>query len=74
MILSVTERDARTKNNDLNNKFAYSVEEISERTSLSKPFLRNEIRAGNLKVSRFGRRVLVLQQDLHNYLNKEVNK
>ena len=53
-------------------KMAYSVEEISEQTTLSKAFLRNEIRAGNLKVQRFGRRVLILNEDLQAYLKREV--
>lgn len=53
-------------------KMAYSVEEISEQTTLSKAFLRNEIRAGHLKVQRFGRRVLVLADDLSRYLKREV--
>lgn len=53
------------------NKFAYSVEEISEQTTLSKAFLRNEIRAGKLKVKRCGRRVLILKNDFMDYLNGE---
>ncbi len=53
------------------NKLAYSVEEISEQTTLSKAFLRNEIRAGKLKVKRCGRRVLILKDDFMNYLNGE---
>lgn len=52
-------------------KIAYSVEEISEQTTLSKAFLRNEIRAGHLKVQRFGRRVLILREDLQAYLKRE---
>lgn len=52
-------------------KLAYSVAEAAERTSLSKPYLRNEIRDGNLKVKRFGRRVLILREDLQKYLSKE---
>ncbi len=52
-------------------KFAYSVEEISAQTTLSKAFLRNEIRAGKLKVKRCGRRVLILKDDFMNYLNGE---
>ncbi len=52
-------------------KLAYSVEEISEQTTLSKAFLRNEIRAGKLKVKRCGRRVLILKDDFLNYLNGE---
>lgn len=52
-------------------RFAYSVEEISEQTTLSKAFLRNEIRAGKLKVKRCGRRVLILKDDFMDYLNGE---
>ena len=52
-------------------KIAYSVEEISEQTTLSKAFLRNEIRAGDLKARKIGRRVLILKDDLMNYLNGE---
>ncbi len=52
-------------------RLAYSVEEISEQTTLSKAFLRNEIRAGNLKVKRCGRRVLITKDDFMNYLNGE---
>lgn len=52
-------------------KLAYSVEQISEQTTLSKAFLRNEIRAGKLKVKRCGRRVLILKDDFMDYLNGE---
>ncbi len=52
-------------------KIAYSVEEMSEQTTLSKAFLRNEIRAGHLKVKRCGRRVLITKDDFMNYLNGE---
>jgi excisionase family DNA binding protein len=54
-------------------KIAYSVDEISKQTTLSKAFLRNEIRAGNLKVKRCGRRVLILKDDFMNYLNEGEN-
>ena len=54
-------------------KLAYSVAEISELTTLSKAFLRNEIRAGRLKIRRFGARVCVLNADLQNYLNRGEN-
>ena len=49
-------------------KLAYSVEEISKCTSLSKAFLRNKIREGVLNATRFGRRVLVLKEDLDVFL------
>jgi excisionase family DNA binding protein len=52
-------------------KLAYSIDEISEQTTLSKPFLRNEIRAGRLKVNRFGSRVLVLAETLQDYLRRD---
>ncbi len=55
-------------------KLAYSVEEISAQTTLSKAFVRNEITAGHLKAQRFGRRVLVLNEDLQNYLRKVTNQ
>ncbi len=51
-------------------KMAYSIDEVSRQTSLSKPFLRLEIKRGRLNAKHFGRRVLVLNQDLKNYLNK----
>jgi excisionase family DNA binding protein len=51
-------------------KLAYSVEEISKQTTLSKAFLRSEIRAGRLKVNRFGRRVLILKDDFFDYLKR----
>ncbi len=49
-------------------KLAYSVEEISLMTSLSKAYLRNEIRAKTLKAKSVGRRVLILDADLQNWL------
>ncbi len=51
-------------------RIAWSLAEISESTGLSVGFLRNEQRAGRLPVKRFGRRVLVLDQDLQAYLSK----
>lgn len=49
-------------------KLAYSIEEISEQTSLSKAFLRLEIKRKKLKIRRFGRRILVRNEDLLEYL------
>lgn len=50
-------------------KIAWSLRDISEMTGLSMGFLRNEVRAARLKVKRFGRRVLVLDEELRRYLN-----
>jgi excisionase family DNA binding protein len=49
-------------------RVAWSVSEVSARTGLSRGFLRNEIRRGRLRARRMGRRVLVLDSELHRYL------
>ena len=49
-------------------KLGFSIDEASEATGLSKPFLRGEIKNGKLKVTRFGRRVLILANDFSEYL------
>lgn len=51
-------------------KKAYSIKEVSEETSLSQPFVRLEIKRGNLKAGRFGSRVLITENSLSEYLNK----
>ncbi len=58
---------------EIKERVALSVDEASQASSLSKPFLRNEIRNGNLRVKRPGnsRRVLILMSDFMNYLNGE---
>ena len=49
---------------------AWSLTEISALTGLSVGYLRNEQRAGRLPVKKFGRRVVVLNQDLQTYLQR----
>jgi len=51
-------------------KIAWSLADISESTGLSIGFLRNDVRRGTLVVRRFGRRILVLEEDLRDYLVK----
>ena len=55
---------------------AVSVEQASQISSLSKPFLRNEIRAGKLPVVRPGnsRRVLIMMSDFMDYLKGETDE
>jgi hypothetical protein len=64
------------KTMETTNAIALSVETASAASSLSKPFLRNEIRAGKLRVVRPGnsRRVLILMPDFLDYLNGGENK
>jgi excisionase family DNA binding protein len=52
-------------------KVAYSVAEISAMTSLSKSYVRNEIREKRLKAKRVGSRVLILSKDLQEYLESK---
>jgi excisionase family DNA binding protein len=51
-------------------RMAWGLGEVAEFTGLSLAFLRNEVRAGRLPVRRFGRRVLVRDEDLRSYLDK----
>ena len=50
-------------------RLAWALGEIAECTGLSLAFLRSEVRAGRLPVRRFGRRVLVKDDDLQVYLD-----
>ncbi len=72
MNLSVMERNTMVQETITQNKMAYSVEEISAQTSLSKAFLRLEIKRGNLKAVRPGnsRRVIITAKSLEDYLNE----
>ena len=47
---------------------AWSIGEVADATGLSRGFLRAEVRRGKLPIRRFGRRVLVLNDDLRIYL------
>jgi excisionase family DNA binding protein len=51
-------------------RLAWGLNEVSECTGLSVAFLRAEVRAGRLPVRRFGRRVLVRDEDLKTYLSQ----
>jgi excisionase family DNA binding protein len=51
-------------------RMSWGLAEIAESTGLSVAFLRNEVRAGRLPVRRFGRRVLVRDEDLKAYLDR----
>ncbi len=51
-------------------KRAYSIKEVSAETTLSVPFVRLEIKRGNLQAGKFGKRVLITAENLSRYLNK----
>lgn len=50
-------------------RMAWSLAEISASTGLSLAFLRNEVRGGRLPYRKFGRRVLIRNEDLREYLD-----
>ena len=52
-------------------RLAWGVGDISTSTGLSAGFLRKQIKAGKLRARRAGRRVLVLDRDLHRYLDEK---
>ncbi|MGI8555495.1 MAG: hypothetical protein ACR2LT_03960 [Pyrinomonadaceae bacterium] len=54
-------------------KHAYSIKEVSAETTLSVPFVRLEIKRGNLQAGKFGKRVLITAENLSRYLNKGEN-
>ena len=54
--------------NQKNEKIAYSITEAASATSLSAGFLRKEIAAGRLKKTKKGERVIILRDDLNDYL------
>ena len=49
-------------------KRGFTVQEAAAYTSLSKQYLRNMIRSGDLKVKRFGRRVVILSEFLEEFM------
>ena len=51
-------------------RVAWSLNEIAKSTGLSIGFLRNEVRSTRLPAKKFGRRVLVLEEDLRRYLSQ----
>ncbi len=50
------------------NKKTYSVKAAAQAFDASVPFVRNEIRDGNLRAKKIGRKVVILDTDLQNYL------
>jgi excisionase family DNA binding protein len=59
--------------NNTENKLAFSIKEVAENTSLSSDYIRRKIKSGDLTGSKFGRRVVVLRDDLENWLKRARN-
>ena len=52
-------------------KKAYSVSEAAKQFDASIPFVRKEIRSGNLRAKKIGRKVVILDFDLQSYLESQ---
>lgn len=52
-------------------RLSWRLNQLAEATGLSVPFLRNEVRAGNLKTRKLGSAVIVLDEDARRYLAGE---
>lgn len=52
-------------------KKAHSVKAAAQQFDASVPFVRNEIRDGNLKAKKIGRKVVILDSDLQMYLENQ---
>jgi excisionase family DNA binding protein len=55
-------------------KLAWAIEEAAQSTGVSKAYLRKIIAAGELKTTRAGRRVLIRDSDLREWLDRNVQK
>jgi excisionase family DNA binding protein len=52
-------------------KKAWSVKSAAEQFDASVPFVRNEIREGKLRAKKIGRKVVILDSDLQEYLETQ---
>jgi len=55
-------------------KLAWAIDEAAQSTGVSKGYLRKIIAAGELKTTRAGRRVLIRDSDLREWLNRNVQE
>jgi len=54
---------------NLNNpKLGWTLEELAHSLSVSVPFLRLEVKRGRLRAAHLGRRVVLLDVEVHRYL------
>lgn len=51
-----------------NAKLGWTLEELARSLSVSVPFLRLEIKRGRLRAAHLGRRVVLLDSEVHKYL------
>jgi excisionase family DNA binding protein len=71
MIAMLDWRGISMSNNITPEKLAYSIEELSALTTLSKPKIRKDIRNGKLDSLKKGSRRLILKDEAIRYLNSD---
>lgn len=58
-------------NRDVTEKLAYSIEELSELSTLSVPKIRKDIRNGKLESKKKGTRRIILREEAMRYLSTD---
>lgn len=58
-------------NDEINEKLAYSIEELSELSTLSVPKIRKDIRNGKLESKKKGTRRIILRDEAIRYLSTD---
>jgi excisionase family DNA binding protein len=56
------------------NRLGWRPKEVAETLGVSLAYIRKEIRLKNIKITKFGRAVLVLDEDLRSYIESKVNQ
>ncbi len=58
-------------NQDLQFKKAHSITSAAAQIDASVPFIRKLVRNGDLRAKKIGSRVVILESDLHQFLDKQ---
>ena len=51
-------------------RIGYSVREVAQQLPVSEPFIRLEIKRGNLQATKLGRRVIILAESMNKWLEQ----
>ncbi len=71
--MNLTVAQPLTRNLINGTKRGYDLKTLADQYSVSVAFIRKEIRESRLKATRLGSRVIILQENWENYLNRGEN-
>ncbi len=71
--MNLTVAQPLTRNSINGTKRGYDLKTLADQYSVSVAFIRKEIRESRLKATRLGSRVIILQENWENYLNRGEN-